>query len=329
MSDKNSFETVELLEPISLIQIDGSEPMEVKEEAKALQVPKKTDEINADNAVTVSNATDVNTNIDTGTSADQSAERILVDPKKLFGNNPDSGEKQDYQKHNYAARFIIFCIIGIFLLFTLLMVKSFKDSDKQNTLVESNFNPSDTPVYKEIDFDADEIDAELPVIINHRCVEYTYSSSRILYFTATSTEEDVGLMINVEMFDKHGHSLGASSNSNSNVAVGDEFIIPVFFSISSDLDLRGVTYKIKAETFKDREEALVRTITDVTEAEKGHFLITCEGTAFSGVNPYVVLYKNGKVVGILNGYSDFDETGKAVVDFYKTEIDYDTYKVFY
>jgi len=347
MADRNSFETVELLKPISLIQIDGSEPKDVKDEAKDVQVPEKAECIVAENTVTVRENTDVNTKTDVETPVDNGVEKILVDPEKLLGNQ-DFGEKQDYQKHNYAARFIIICLIGICLIFTLIMIRSFKDSDK-HTVAESNYNPIlvshsadvdryiysggvgliDVPDYTEMDFDADEIDADLPVIINHRCVEYTDSYYRILFFTATATEEDVGLMIDVEMFDRNGRSLGVSSSGNSDVAAGNEFMIVVSFDISPNLDLSGATYKIKARTYKERKEALRRKITDVTEAEKGHFLITCEGTAYSSVVPYVTLYKNGKVVGILKGYGDFDENGKVVVDVYKTEIDYDTYKVFY
>ena len=41
------------------------------------------------------------------------------------------------------------------------------------------------------------------------------------------------------------------------------------------------------------------------------------------------MYKNGKVVDILSGYGDFDETGKVVVEVYKENVDYDTYKVLY
>lgn len=360
MTDKNSFETVELLKPISLIQIDGSEPLYVKDEAETVQSSVKTNGVTADNAMTVSGTTDVNpkTDIkakteitpktDVEASAEHDTQKVLVDPKKLLGNDEDSGERQDYQKHNYAARFIVFCVIVIGIIFTLVMVRNFKATDK-HTVAESNYNPilvsqgEDTsrfiytggaglnivPVYTEMGFDADEIDADLPVIINHKCVEYTNSSNRILYFTATPTEEDVGLMMNVEMFDRFGHSFGASANSNCDVSAGEEFMIPIFFSLSPGVDLSGVTYKIKAETFKDREEALLRTITDVTEAEKGRFLITCEGATYSSVNIYVAMYKNGNVVCILSGYSDFDDNGKAVVEVYKGDVDYDTYKVFY
>ena len=348
MTDKNSFETVELLKPISLIQIDGIEPVDVKDEAEAVQVPVKANGIIADNAVTVSGASDVKIKADVEKPIGNSVEKLPVDPKKLLDDTQDLGEKQDYQKHNYAARFIIICVIVIGLLFTLIMVRSFKNSDR-HTVADSNYNPilvsqgaddsrflyiggaglNAVPVYTEMDFDAGEIDADLPVIINHRCVEYTDSSSRILYFTATLTSEDVGLMLNVEMFDRHGNSLGASSNSNSDEAAGQEFMIPIFFDISPNLDLSGVTYKIKAETFKNQEQGFFRTITNVTEAEKGRFVITCEGTAFCGMKTYVVMYKNGKVVDILLGYGDFDETGEAVVEVYKGGVDYDTYKVFY
>ena len=378
MTDKNSFETVELFEPMSLMQIDGSNPFDVKDEAKAVQEPAKADGRVAENSVAVrgntgvnpdtnvnhnreaNHNTDTNYNTDSKTHSDYSVEKILLDPRELIGNNqdfdddqdfddtPDSGEKQDYQKHNYAARFVIICLVVLCILFALITAKSFMDSD-QRAVAESNYNPilvsqgedvssstytggagfNNVPVYTEMDFNTDQIDSEMPAIINHRCVEFTNSYNRIVFFTATTTQDDVGLMINVEMFDRHGHSLGASANSNSDVPIGNEFMIPVYFSISPEQDLSGVTYKINAETFKDREEALRRTITDVTEAEKGHFFITCEGTAYSSVAPYITLYKNGKVVGILSGYGDFDETGKAVIEVSNPDVDYDTYKVFY
>ena len=375
MTDNKSFETVELFEPMSLLQIDGSNPFDVKDEAKAVQEPAKADSKPADDAVVVRGNTGVNTerdvnynsdanyntnyNTDTETSGAYSVEKIRLNPKDLIADNqdydeePESGEKHDYQKHNYAARFIIICVIVLCILFTLIMVKSFKDSDVgTGTVAESNYNPilvshasdgSDVdsfiytgglgtiaaPDYTEMVFNADEIDADLPVIINPKCVEYTDAYYRILYFTATATEDDVSLMMSVQMFDSHDRQICASTSSNFDIKAGDEFMIPVVLDIPSDQELGGITYKIKADTYKAGELTLQRKITDVTEAEKGHFLVTYEGTPFSGISTYIALYKNGEVVGILNGVGEIDETGKVLIDVYKTEIDYDTYKVFY
>ena len=64
MTDKDSFETVELLKPMSLIQIDGSEQADVKDDAKAAQASVKADDSAiADNAVTVSDSADADTKI--------------------------------------------------------------------------------------------------------------------------------------------------------------------------------------------------------------------------------------------------------------------------
>ena len=72
MTDKNnSFETVELIKPVSLMQIDGSDLADAKDEAKAAQVPAKTAGEIADNAVTVSAATDIDTKTDAGYQAVQ------------------------------------------------------------------------------------------------------------------------------------------------------------------------------------------------------------------------------------------------------------------
>lgn len=347
MSDKNSFETVELLKPMSLMQIDGSEPVDVKDDAKAAQVPSKAEDIIADNAMTVNNSTDIDTKKDVESPVDSSieqntykeysgngngpgsTEKILVDPKELFGKNPGSGEKQDYQKRNYAARFIIICGIVLCLLFAVITFRSFREDIKE-TGSYSNYNTMlVAPVYTEIEFDANDIDMDLPAIISHKCIEYTDSYNRILFFTASPTEENTGLAIKVEMLDKHGRSLDTHSGSSYGVAVGDEYMIPVFFTLSPDWNLDDVTYKITAETFKEEDHAMLRTITEVTETDKGHFFITCEGTAPYSTSVYVVLYKNGKVVDILRSYGDFDDTGKAYVELYKEGVDYDNFKVFY
>ena len=330
MTDKNnSFETVELIKPVSLMQIDGSDLADAKDEAKAAQVPAKTAGKIAGNAVTVSAATDIDTKTDAGYQADHSAEKILVDPKNLFGNTQTSGEKQDYQKHNYAARFYIICVIGLILLLAIITVRSFKNKVEQ-TGSYSNYNTMlVAPVYTEIEFNADDIDLDLPVIISHKCIEYTDSYNRILFFTATPTEENIGTLIRVEMLDRHGHSLGTHSNSNFGVAKGNEYMIMVFFPLSPEYDLDGVTYKIEAETFTEEEHEMLRTITDVTEADKGHFFITYESSAYYNMDTYVVLYKNGKVVDVLRGYGEVDDTGKAVAELYKAGVDYDNYKVFY
>ena len=330
MTDKNnSFETVELIKPVSLMQIDGSDLADAKDEAKAAQVPAKTAGKIADNAVTVSAATDIDTKTDAGYQADHSAEKILVDPKNLFGNTQASSEKQDYQKHNYAARFFIICVIGLILLLAIITVRSFKDKVEQ-TGSYSNYNTMlVAPVYTEIEFNADDIDLDLPAIISHKCIEYTDSYNRILFFTANLTEENKGLQIKVEMLDRHGRTLDTHSNSSFGVAVGDEFMIPVFFTLSPDWNLDGVTYKIEAETFTEEEHEMLRTITDVTEADKGHFFITYESSAYYKMDTYVVLYKNGKVVDVLRGYGEVDDTGKAVAELYKEGVDYDNFKVYY
>ena len=330
MTDKNnSFETVELIKPVSLMQIDGSDLADAKDEAKAAQVPAKTAGKIADNAVTVSAATDIDTKTDAGYQADHSAEKILVDPKNLFGNTQASGEKQDYQKHNYAARFFIICVIGLILLLAIITMRSFKDKVEQ-TGSYSNYNTMlVAPVYTEIEFNADDIDLDLPVIISHKCIEYTDSYNRILFFSATSTEENIGTLIRVEMLDRHGRTLDTHSNSSFGVAAGDEFMIPVFFTLSPDWNLDGVTYKISAETFTEEEHEMLRTITDVTEADKGHFFITYESSAYYNMDTYVVLYKNGKVVDVLRGYGEVDDTGKAVAELYKEGVDYDNFKVYY
>lgn len=330
MTDKNnSFETVELIKPVSLMQIDGSDLADAKDEAKAAQVPAKTAGKIADNAVTVSAATDIDTKTDAGYQADHSAEKILVDPKNLFGNTQASSEKQDYQKHNYAARFFIICVIGLILLLAIITVRSFKDKVEQ-TGSYSNYNTMlVAPVYTEIEFNADDIDLDLPAIISHKCIEYTDSYNRILFFTANLTEENKGLQIKVEMLDRHGRTLDTHSNSSFGVAAGDEFMIPVFFTLSPDWNLDGVTYKIEAETFTEEEHEMLRTITDVTEADKGHFFITYESSAYYKMDTYVVLYKNGKVVDVLRGYGEVDDTGKAVAELYKEGVDYDNFKVYY
>jgi hypothetical protein len=330
MTDKNnSFETVELIKPVSLMQIDASDLADAKDEAKATQVPAKTAGKIADNAVTVSAATDIDTKTDAGYQADHSAEKILVDPKNLFGNTQASGEKQDYQKHNYAARFFIICVIGLILLLAIITMRSFKDKVEQ-TGSYSNYNTMlVAPVYTEIEFNADDIDLDLPAIISHKCIEYTDSYNRILFFTANLTEENKGLQIKVEMLDRHGRTLDTHSNSSFGVAAGDEFMIPVFFTLSPDWNLDGVTYKISAETFTEEERGMLRTITDVTEADKGHLFITYESSAYYNMDTYVVLYKNGKVVDVLRGYGDVDDTGKAVAELYKEGVDYDNFKVYY
>ena len=331
MTDKNnSFETVELIKPVSLMQIDGCDLADVKDEAKVAQASVKADDSAiADNAVTVCAATDIDTKTDAGYQADHSAEKILVDSKNLFGNTQASSEKQDYQKHNYAARFFIICVIGLILLLAIITVRSFKDKVEQ-TGSYSNYNTMlVAPVYTEIEFNADDIDLDLPVIISHKCIEYTDSYNRILFFTATPTEENIGTLIRVEMLDRHGHSLGTHSNSNFGVAKGNEYMIMVFFPLSPEYDLDGVTYKIEAETFTEEEHAMLRTITDVTEADKGHFFITYESSAYYNMDTYVVLYKNGKVVDVLRGYGDVDDTGKAVAELYKEGVDYDNFKVYY
>ena len=351
MTDKNnSFETVELIKPVSLMGIDGSDLTDVKAEAKteektieetvakSAQVPAKADSKIADNAV-INTKTDAGNKVDysleqsihdenIGNSA-QNTQKIIVDPKKLFGESPASGEKQDYQKHNYAARFFIICVIGLILLFTIITVRSFKDKVEQ-TDSYSNYNTMlVAPVYTEIEFNADDIDLDLPFIISHKCIEYTDSYNRILFFTATPTEENIGTLIRVEMLDRHGHSLGTHSNSNFGVAKGNEYMIMVFFPLSPEYDLDGVTYKITADTFTEEEHAMLRTITDVTEADKGHFYITYESSAYYNMDTYVVLYKNGKVVDVLRGYGEVDDTGKAVAELYKEGVDYDNYKVYY
>ena len=330
MTDKNNFfETVELIKPVSLMQIDGSDLADAKDEAKAAQVPAKTAGKFADNAVTVSAATDIDTKTDAGYQADHSAEKILVDPKNLFGNTQTSGEKQDYQKHNYAARFVIIWGIVLCLLFAVIMLRSFK-KDIKVTGSYSNYNTMlVAPVYTEIEFNADEIDLDLPAIISHKCIEYTDSYNRILFFTANLTEENKGLQIKVEMLDRHGRTLDTHSNSSFGVAAGEEFMIPVFFTLSPDWNLDGVTYKISAETFTEEERGMLRTIADVTEADKGHFFITYESSAYYNMDTYVVLYKNGKVVDVLRGYGEVDDTGKAVAELYKAGVDYDNFKVYY
>lgn len=330
MTDKDSFETVELLKPMSLIQIDGSEPADVKAEAESGLAPVKADHSLEQNNRDEYNGDDEYTGDDEYSGdGSQKPQKIFVDPKKLFSKSSGSGEKQDYQKRNYAARFVIICGIVLCLLFAVITLRSFK-KDIKVTGSYSNYNTMlVTPVYTEIEFNADDIDLDLPAIISHKCIEYTDSYNRILFFTANLTEENKGLLIKVEMLDRHGRTLETHSNSSFGVAAGDELMIPVFFTLSSDWNLDGVTYKISAETFKEEKKGMLRKIADVTEADKGHFFITYESSAYYNMDTYVVLYKNGKVVDILRGYGDVDDTGKAVVELYKEGVDYDNYKVYY
>lgn len=389
--NNNSFETVELLEPISLMSIDGSDltginveaetsqtdakaesgtaQVNAKNEAKTPQAPveaagkfaddtvspyKHTD---AENYMDADDYADMNNTADTGFEqnfnneynySNNAPHRILVDPKKLFGSAQASSEKQDYQKPKYNAKFVLFCVIGICLLTTVLMAIRFQNAVKQSVANSANnaknvlqdedgsrfiytggSDMNDEPVYTTIYFNSSAIDADLPVEINARCIEYTDSGTRGLFFTATTTEKNIGTIINVTMMDKRGNILGVASNSNCDVAVGDEYMIPMFFNLSPEYDMNGVTYKIKAETYKVKEYPMIRTITDVTEAGKGQFLITYEGTPGYMVTTYVVLYKDGDVVDVLVGTGLIDETGEVVIDASKAGVDYDRYKVYY
>ena len=154
MTDNKAFETVELLKPVSLMQIEGSDLMDAKDEAKAAQAPAEADSVIAANTVAVNKTAEVDNNTDVKNTADHSSEqnihkdysytdngpqKILLDPKELVGNNRESAEKQDYQKHNYAARFVIICLIGICLLFAVLMLRSFIDVTKNTDVVRTHY----------------------------------------------------------------------------------------------------------------------------------------------------------------------------------------------
>ena len=375
--NNNSFETVELLEPISLMSIDGSDLTGINAEAETKQTDAKaesgTAQVSGKNEAKTAQVSGKNeaktaqvdvkaagkTVADTDTGFEQNfnneynysnnaPHRILVDPKKLFGSAQASGKKQDYQKPKYNAKFVLFCVIGICLLTTVLMAIRFQNAVKQSVANSANnaknvlqdedgsrfiytggSEMNDEPVYTTIYFNSSAIDADLPVEINARCIEYTDSGTRGLFFTATPTEKNIGTIITVTMMDKRGNILGVASNSNCDVAVGDEYMIPMFFNLSPEYDMNGVTYKIKAETYKVKEYPMIRTITDVIEAGKGQFLITYEGTPGYMVTTYVVLYKDGDVVDVLVGTGLIDETGEVVIDASKAGVDYDRYKVYY
>ena len=364
--NNNSFETVELLEPISLMSIDGSDLTGINAEAETKQTDAKaesgTAQVSGKNEaktaqVDVKAAGKTVADTDPGFEqnfnneynySNNAPHRILVDPKKLFGSAQASGKKQDYQKPKYNAKFVLFCVIGICLLTTVLMAIRFQNAVKQSVANSANnaknvlqdedgsrfiytggSEMNDEPVYTTIYFNSSAIDADLPVEINARCIEYTDSGTRGLFFTATPTEKNIGTIITVTMMDKRGNILGVASNSNCDVAPGDEYMIPVLFNLSPEYDLNGVTYKIKAETYKVKENPMIRTITDVTEAGKGQFLITYEGTPGYLVTTYVVLYKDGDVVDVLVGTGLIDETGEVVIDASKAGVDYDRYKVYY
>ena len=389
--NNNSFETVELLKPISLMSIDGSDLTGINAEAETKQADAKAEfgtaqasvkneaktawahveaagkyaddtvspykHTDAENYMDADDYADMNNTADPGFEqnfnneynySNNAPHRILVDPKKLFGSAPASGENQDYQKPKYNAKFVLFCVIGICLLITVLMARHFQNAVKQS-VANSAYNAknvlqdedgsrfiytggsdmNDEPIYTAIYFNSSAIDADLPVEISAKFIEYTDSGTRGLFFTATPTEKNIGTLITVTMMDKRGNILGVASNSNCDVAVGDEYMIPMFFNLSPEYDMNGVTYKIKADTFKVKEYPMIRTITDVTEAGKGQFLVTYEGTPGYMVTTYVVLYKDGDVVDVLVGSGLIDETGEVVIDASKAVGDYDSYKVYY
>ena len=223
--NNNSFETVELLKPISLMSIDGSELTGINAETENTQAGVKaesgTAQVNAKNEaktaqVDVKAAGKTAADTDPGFEqnfnneynyTDNARPRILVDPKKLFGSAQASGEKQDYQKPKYNAKFVLFCVIGICLLITVLMARHFQNAVKQS-VANSAYNAknvlqdedgsrfiytggsdmNDEPIYTAIYFNSSAIDADLPVEISAKCIEYTDSGTRGLFFTATPTE---------------------------------------------------------------------------------------------------------------------------------------------
>ncbi|MBR5179600.1 MAG: hypothetical protein IKW90_12490 [Lachnospiraceae bacterium] len=338
-NDFKSFETVELLSPIELTPIQGIEnPLDLTESDKQKN---------------------------TNTSGSPKENRKSTgyekfDEEKIFENEYFSGtqnrdpnrfyyeeerlRKDLQEKKKRDARVLLVVIISILCIITACL--SFASKRAMQSRIYDEISQTN-PVSKEYDYTNPNIDYSKQdptygvltidnknwledgiVKIDPEIIEYTSPYERTLYFKVYPKMDEVTVELSVEMVNNGiNASYGTVNSSKFSIPKGKAGLIPVTFYINPDTDLKDIVYNINWSAFASYQGIEASEITNVEETP-GHISITVKGGGTLTKEAYVVLYKNGKVVSVLDNFGAY-YVKESVMDFYTLDVDYDSYEVFY
>ena len=357
MTDKNSFETIELFKPVPLIQIDGNEPMDVKEEANAAQVSVETPVVNSvadpkpvaepDKAVISSKwdeihkkcqpeyyQPDIDVQYNNGGPERGSSPNAADIDLSFFYNN--AGELKRNRDRGVRKR-DVYLVAGVFFLASVVAFIAFmrgatrrSNENQINNAVQKEIATNDYArqdvVYGTFYFNSTGTQANEFFDISPEVIECTEPFERILFFEYTPKEADKVLRVEVEMLDSYGNSLGTVVAFKKNVPAGETAIIDVPFGIDQFTELNGITYNINMEGYTLQTPEDDKNIVSTEQADDMLY-VSIEGGLNVSKDAFVVFYKNGRVCSVMCGTPGYNSNG--IASFYLGDIDYDSYEVFY
>ena len=347
MTDKNSFETVELLKPIELTPIEGiegakpiTEPTPVVEpkpvtepepiaESKPVAEPEKAGGNSTWDAVHKNCHTEFYQQDFDQENSQKAADIDL----SCFYNAEEKKRKQALDKRK---RDVYFVSVIVFLAFIVAAIGfsrgANRRSNKQdiNNSVQKQVTTNDyaqqDDVYGFMYFDASGTQADEFFYISPDVIEYTGPFERVLYFEYTPKSDNKVLRVGVEMLDSYGNSIGNVVAFKKNVPAGETAIVAIPFGIDQLTELNGITYNIEMEGYTLQTPEDNKNIVS-TEQSDDVLYVTIEGGLNVDKDAYVVFYKDGRVSSVMSGVPQYNSDGRAT--FYIGDIDFDNYEVFY
>ncbi|MBR4779962.1 MAG: hypothetical protein IK014_01230 [Lachnospiraceae bacterium] len=363
MTDKNSFETVELLKPIELTPIEGIEGAKPITEPTPVVEPKpvvehvvetvKVRESSTWDAVRKNsspefyqqdfdgqydrgsfNQESFNQNgFEQGSFAQGNSQKAAGIDLSCFYNAEEQKRKQALDKRK---RDVYLVSVIVFLAFIVAAIGfsrgANRRSNKQdiNNSVQKQVTTNDyarqDDVYGFMYFDASGTQAADFFYISPDVIEYTGPFERVLYFEYTPKSDNKVLRVGVEMLDSYGNSIGNVVAFKKNVPAGETAIVAIPFGIDQLTELTGITYNIEMEGYTLQTPEDNKNIVS-TEQSDDVLYVTIEGGLNVDKDTYVVFYKDGRVSSVMSGVPKYNSGGRAT--FYIGDIDFDNYEVFY
>lgn len=339
MTDKNSFETVELLKPIELTPIEGIEGAKPITEPTPVVEPKPVVEhvvetVKAGGSSTWDAVLNKSHTEFYQQDFDQENSQKAADiDLSCFYNAEEQKRKQALDKRK---RDVYLVSVIVFLAFIVAAIGfsrgANRRSNKQdiNNSVQKQVTTNDyarqDDVYGFMYFDASGTQAADFFYISPDVIEYTGPFERVLYFEYTPKSDNKVLRVGVEMLDSYGNSIGNVVAFKKNVPAGETAIVAIPFGIDQLTELNGITYNIEMEGYTLQTPEDNKNIVS-TEQSDDVLYVTIEGGLNVDKDAYVVFYKDGRVCSVMSGVPKYNSDGRAT--FYIGDIDFDNYEVFY
>ena len=274
---------------------------------------------------------------DQNSNTNNSRNAAGIDLSYFYSN---AGEEKVKQARDRKKR-EVYVVAAMFFLMFIVAAIAFKNGSSRRNKEKSINNPVQNTVQKEVgtndyarqdeiygimDYDPTGSQATEFFDISHDVIEYTGPYERVLYFEYTPKLDNKVLMIEVEMVDRYGNSLGTVTAYKKNVPMGEKAIIDIPFSINQFTELPGITYNIRAEGYTLQTPEGDKNIPGMEQTDD-ILSVSIDGGLNVSKDAFLVLYKNGRVVSVMYGTPGYNNNGKAI--FFLGDIDYDNFEVFY